>query len=108
MHPTLRVLSGRAHTPLIRFLGKRHTPSGSETPHVHPAAPAELRNRNFSDFATSSPSPSQSKSSSSSSSSGKKIFTEFWEAPERIWRPKIRQLEDWEIDVIQSGGASLH
>ncbi|KAK1222092.1 hypothetical protein PQX77_015086 [Marasmius sp. AFHP31] len=104
MHPSLRVLSGRAHTPLIRFLGKRSWPSGSETPQVHPAAPAELRNKNFSDFATP---PSSSKSQTSSSSSGN-TFKEFWEAPERLWKPKIRQLEEWEIDLVQSGGASLH
>lgn len=29
MHPSLRLLSARAHTPLIRFLGKRSWPSGN-------------------------------------------------------------------------------
>ncbi|KAF9265516.1 hypothetical protein L218DRAFT_812712, partial [Marasmius fiardii PR-910] len=97
MHPTARILSARVHTPLIRFIGKRNFPSGSEAPHIHPAAPAELRNKNFSDFSTSSKFQASSPSSSSSSS---KVFKEFWEAPERLWKPKVRELEEWEIDAV--------
>ncbi|KAG7092606.1 hypothetical protein E1B28_008949 [Marasmius oreades] len=108
MHPTARIFSARVHTPLIRFLGKRDWPSGSETPHVHPAAPTELRNKNFSDFSTaSSSSQSPNSSSLSSPSSTSKAFKEFWEAPQRLCSPKVRELEEWEIDAVLSGGASL-
>ncbi|ESK88043.1 hypothetical protein Moror_10784 [Moniliophthora roreri MCA 2997] len=98
MHPTVRIFSARAHTPLIRFLGKR-TWSGSETPHAHPAAPAELQNKNYSEFSTSPAS-----SSNSVPSSSKNVFREFWEAPERLWK---KEIDEREIDAVLSGGASL-
>ena len=28
------------------------------------------------------------------------MFSDFWEAPGRLWRPKVRQLEDVEIDAV--------
>ncbi|KAK7467360.1 hypothetical protein VKT23_004417 [Stygiomarasmius scandens] len=99
MHPTVRVLSARVHNPLIRFLGRRNWPS--ETPHSHPFAPAELRDRNFVDFAK------ESSSSGSSPSGSKAVYKEFWEAPQHIWKPKVHELEEAEIEAILSGGASL-
>ncbi|THU82887.1 hypothetical protein K435DRAFT_439500 [Dendrothele bispora CBS 962.96] len=95
MHPTVRVLSARVHNPLIRFLGKRSWPSTPETPHSHPFVPAELRERNFADFAK------EIKSSGSSKQSGSKnVFNEFWEAPQHLWNPRIHELEEAEIEAI--------
>jgi len=48
-----------------------------------------------------------STSSSNGKISGKPIFNEFWEAPEYLWQPKVRILEESEIDAVLSGGASL-
>ena len=28
------------------------------------------------------------------------MFSDFWEAPGRLWQPKVRQLEDVEIDAV--------
>ncbi|KAJ7432637.1 hypothetical protein B0H11DRAFT_2124620 [Mycena galericulata] len=97
MHGTLRVLGARVHQPLIKFPGKRSWPS--TTPHAHPAAPPEFQKR-FSDAASSSsPEDGQRKTGT--------VISEFWEAPERFWRPKGRELEESEIDAVLSGGASL-
>ncbi|KAJ7126555.1 hypothetical protein C8R43DRAFT_1134880 [Mycena crocata] len=96
MHATLRVLAARVHQPLIKFPGKRSWPSSPATPHAHPAAPPEFRKR-FSELAAAAP-----------STSGKtNVVSEFWEAPERFWRPRGRELEESEIDAVLSGGASL-
>ncbi|KAJ3736051.1 hypothetical protein DFJ43DRAFT_1136301 [Lentinula guzmanii] len=111
MHPSMRVFAERVHTPLIRFLGKRSWPSGTETPHAHPFAPPEFQSKNYTQFSkgasvsgsSASPTPSSS-SSGSKSGSG---FQEFWEAPERFWRPRVHQLEEAEIEAILSGGASV-
>lgn len=100
MHSTIRVLSSRAHHPLIKFLGKRTYPSAPSTPHAHPAAPVELKQR-FADFVKKF----ESSEAISEKSTDKAVFSEFWEAPERFWR---RDIEDAEITAILSGGASLH
>ncbi|KIM84052.1 hypothetical protein PILCRDRAFT_819082 [Piloderma croceum F 1598] len=106
MHPSLRVLNARK--PLISFIGKRSWPSKPESQHPHPAAPSELQ-QTFSDFVKKFESSSSSVSPSNGANGGsKEAFGEFWEAPARFWRPRIRELEDGEIDAISSGGASLH
>lgn len=73
--------------------------AGPGTQHPHPAAPSEFQN-SFGDFLkkfqaslTSSPSPSKSGSSGN-------VVSEFWEAPSRFWKPRIRELEDAEIEAI--------
>ncbi|KAJ7767477.1 hypothetical protein DFH07DRAFT_881054 [Mycena maculata] len=99
MHPTLRVLGARVHQPLIKFPGKRSWPSTPATPHAHPAAPPEFQKR-FSDVAAASPSGAGKGETGS-------VISEFWEAPERFWRPRVRELEESEIDAVLSGGASL-
>ncbi|KAJ7065922.1 hypothetical protein B0H15DRAFT_958471 [Mycena belliarum] len=98
MRATLRVLAARVHQPLIKFPGKRSWPS--TTPHAHPAAPPELQKR-FSDSVTALP-PSAGKTKAGT------VVPEYWEAPERFWRPRIRELENAEIEAVLSGGASLH
>ncbi|OCH86037.1 hypothetical protein OBBRIDRAFT_838488 [Obba rivulosa] len=114
MHPTLRVCSaaasGRAHKPLIHFLGKRQWPSTPEAPHPHPAAPPEFKER-FSDFLNkfqaSAETPQSQTSAPGSSKGGKdvRVYNQFWEAPERLWK---RELQDWEIELVMTGGASAH
>ncbi|KAL1747786.1 hypothetical protein HDZ31DRAFT_31111 [Schizophyllum fasciatum] len=88
----------RVHQPLIKFVGKRNWPSTTEPPHAHPFAPKE--------YAKAFHQESSDASAASATSSGGAV-SEFWEAPERFWRPRIRQLQDWEIEAITSGGASL-
>ncbi|KAN0140175.1 hypothetical protein V8E53_002071 [Lactarius tabidus] len=103
MHPSFRV----AHKPLISFIGKRKWPTGPQPRQPHPAAPAEFKAA-FPDFLKKYESFSfSSTSSSNGKSSGKPIFNEFWEAPEYLWQPKIRNLDESEIDAVLSGGASL-
>ncbi|KAF9077109.1 hypothetical protein BDP27DRAFT_1282993 [Rhodocollybia butyracea] len=94
MHPSVRVFAARVHTPLIRFLGKRSWPSSPEAPHAHPFAPPEFQSKTYS-------------KATSASESSKNVFHEFWEAPEKFWKPRVHQLEETEIDAILSGGASM-
>ncbi|EKM59041.1 uncharacterized protein PHACADRAFT_169504 [Phanerochaete carnosa HHB-10118-sp] len=114
MRPSLRLLnaaSHRVHKPLIQFVGKRQWPSTPEPQHPHPFAPTELQNA-FSDFlnkfkASASAEGSSQSSMAASSASGKngetvQVFTDFWQAPERLWR---RRISEEEIEVITSGGA---
>ncbi|TFK43132.1 hypothetical protein BDQ12DRAFT_674456 [Crucibulum laeve] len=107
MYPTLRLCSSRVHQPLIKFLGKRSWPSTAEAPQAHPAAPAELKNH-FADFVKKLEGSAESSSSKSSSKSPSEaaVFQDFWEAPSRFWKPRVRELEDAEVDAIMSGGAS--
>ncbi|KAI0829247.1 hypothetical protein BC628DRAFT_1417009 [Trametes gibbosa] len=106
MLPSLRLAN--AHKPLIRFIGKRQWPTKPEVQHPHPFAPPELK-QHFADFLKRfESSPSKSNSSTMSSSKGGAtgaVYQEFWEAPSRLWK---RELQDWEIELVQSGGASLH
>jgi len=106
MFPSLRCCSARAHTPLIKFIGKRVWPSQLEERLPHPAAPAELKGR-FAEFLAKM-NFSPAKSSSGKGSSDVNVYREFWEAPTRFWRPRIRQLTDAEMDSIMSGGASSY
>ncbi|TDL29010.1 hypothetical protein BD410DRAFT_368 [Rickenella mellea] len=111
MHVTLRLLSERVHKPLINFLGKRKWPTQVEAPHPHPAGSQEYK-KSFADFVkryessgsskASSPAPSPPPSTNHTAQSG--AFSEFWQAPERLWK---RRFDDTEIDAILSGGASL-
>ncbi|KAA1465894.1 FAD/NAD(P)-binding domain-containing protein [Dentipellis sp. KUC8613] len=107
MHPSLRV----AHKPLINFLGKRQWPSTPGPQHAHPAAPEQLKAA-FSDFLkkyeSSSTASAAGKSGSSTSSSGEQVYGDFWDAPAWTWNPRIRHIEESEIDAVTSGGASLY
>jgi small subunit ribosomal protein YMR-31 len=112
MHPSFRA----AHRPLISFIGKRQWPPGScriffsvciPTQHSagpqpqrpHPAAPAQLK-ETFSDFLKKYNSPSPSSGRNAQQNSQRPTFKDFWEAPVSLWRPRIRQLEDAEIDAV--------
>jgi hypothetical protein len=73
---------------------------GPQPRQPHPAAPAEFKAA-FPDFLKKYESFSfPSTSSSNGKSSGKPIFNEFWEAPEYLWQPKIRNLDESEIDAV--------
>ncbi|KDR83343.1 hypothetical protein GALMADRAFT_54485 [Galerina marginata CBS 339.88] len=100
MHPSLRCCSARAHTPLIKFLGKRSYPNTPEARHPHPAAPSELK-QHFSEFLAKM-------KSSESETDATAVYSQFWEAPPRFWKPKVRQLEEDEMNAIMSGGASSY
>ena len=72
-----------------------------ESQHPHPAAPSELQ-KAFSDFVKKFEASSSLHSASGGTNNGgsKDAFGEFWEAPARFWRPRIRELEDGEMDAI--------
>ncbi|KIY47593.1 hypothetical protein FISHEDRAFT_74536 [Fistulina hepatica ATCC 64428] len=102
---TVRAFAARV--PLIKFIGKRTWPAVSEA-HAHPAAPAEYQ-KTFEAFLKRRKDALTSLSSSTSSGApAASVVDEFWEAPERFWHPKIRELQEWEIEAIATGGASLH
>ncbi|EJF63125.1 hypothetical protein BD309DRAFT_945311 [Dichomitus squalens] len=107
MHPSLR-LANQARQPLIRFLGKRQWPSKPEEQHPHPFAPQELKER-FGEFVkkfqTAPAAAASGSGAAKKSSSSAKVFEEFWQAPSRFWK---HDLEEWEIDLVQSGGATRH
>ncbi|KAJ7623359.1 hypothetical protein FB45DRAFT_925377 [Roridomyces roridus] len=90
MHSTMRL----ARQPLIQFLGKRSWPASPAEAHAHPAAPPDFRK-----VFTKPSSPTKPQSGS--------VFSEFWDAPPRFWRPRARELDESEIDAVLSGGASL-
>ncbi|KAG6885789.1 hypothetical protein C0993_009894 [Termitomyces sp. T159_Od127] len=93
MHTSLRVLSSRAHQPLIRFLGKRTYPHTPSVPHAHPAAPAEIKGQ-FSEFLKKIGGSVKTSSNTPISTAALK---DFWEAPERLWKQDI---EETEIEAI--------
>ncbi|KZT20620.1 hypothetical protein NEOLEDRAFT_1019284, partial [Neolentinus lepideus HHB14362 ss-1] len=97
MHPSLRVASAKVHQPLIKFVGRRVWPSSPEPPHAHPAAPADLK-EHFADFLKN-----QKKLAAPSGVNVQSVqhYAEFWEAPSQFWSPRVRTLEDWEIDAVQ-------
>ncbi|KAI0687353.1 hypothetical protein C8Q76DRAFT_772228 [Earliella scabrosa] len=104
MHPTLRLANARR--PLIRFLGRRQWPSKPEEQHPHPFAPPELK-EHFAEFVKKFQSATASLSgpapAKKSTSANGPVYEEFWQAPARFWK---RELQDWEIDLVHSGGAS--
>jgi len=107
MRVSPRVLSTRAHKPLISFIGKRSWPSTPEAQHAHPAAPTELK-QSFDQFLKKFQNPpQQAQSATSQLSSTPGAYEEFWEAPSRYWNPRVRQLSEEEIDAVLSGGATL-
>ncbi|THH06978.1 hypothetical protein EW146_g9452 [Bondarzewia mesenterica] len=97
MYPSVRLCSQHVHKPLISFLGKRKWPSTPGPQHAHPAAPEQLK-ASFPDFMKKF--KSSSARSSGSAGSGKQAYGEFWEAPEWVWNPRSRQLEEAEIEAI--------
>ncbi|PFH50551.1 hypothetical protein AMATHDRAFT_144773 [Amanita thiersii Skay4041] len=106
MHPSLRLCSTRAHQPLIRFLGKRSWPAISEAPHPHPAAPAELKQR-FAQFVNRLDAAQSLQSSKHGSGGSPSVFKDFWEAPHRLWQPKVHIIEDNEIEAVMVCAASF-
>lgn len=117
MRPSLHVLNARK--PLINFVGRRSWPSSiclfytpyslspysflvvePEAQRPHPAAPSELQ-RSFSDFLKKfEVSATLPDKKSQGANGSKQAFAEFWEAPARFWKPRMRDLEDAEIDAV--------
>jgi len=79
-----------------RIIAIPHTPTAPDTPHPHPAAPLELKQR-FSEFLAKMNSSASTQSASSKSVG---VYNEFWEAPSRFWKPRIRHLEEAEMNAI--------
>lgn len=117
MRTTVRILQGHVHRPLIRFLGKRHFPSSlflfdissfslilpfvaPDSPHPHPAAPADIVTR-FKEFQkrSNSSTPSSLSLATRQEASGSRSYQEFWEAPARFWKSS-RIVEDVEMDAV--------
>ena len=74
--------------------------AGPQPQKPHPAAPAEFKEA-FPNFLEKYKNFSLSSTTSSNGKNlGKPIFNEFWEAPEYLWQPKIRNLEESEIDAV--------
>jgi len=79
-----------------------HTLTAPDTPHPHPAAPAEFKER-FSEFLAKMNSSGASPKTSStkpSSSGNVNTFDQFWEAPSRFWQPRVRDMSEAEMDAI--------
>ncbi|KAH8115771.1 hypothetical protein DFH11DRAFT_1587026 [Phellopilus nigrolimitatus] len=113
MRPTLRLCSPRVHTPLIHFLGKRQWPTKPEPPHAHPAGPQDYK-AHFADFLKKFELSGSRSSSSAATVEAADVdvdhaaYQEFWQAPARLWNPRVRKLSDEEVEAVLSGGASLH
>ncbi|KAF8164922.1 hypothetical protein B0H34DRAFT_647798 [Crassisporium funariophilum] len=107
MHPSVRCFSAaRAHQPLIKFLGKRTYPSNPDVPHAHPAAPTEFKQR-FSEWVKSVRSPetapepvAKASPKADTNQSNVSHYDDYWEAPSRFWRPRVRYIEEDEMDAI--------
>jgi small subunit ribosomal protein YMR-31 len=115
MIPSLRSCAARSHQPLIRFVGKRQWPSGkrliplhepflipfpaTEPPHPHPAASAEIREQ-FADFLKKRLGRSSDSATRHGANASTVIYNNFWEAPIKFWKPRVRELDDWEMESI--------
>lgn len=103
-------------SPIVLGANRTHmSPHGAHTgvistepeeQHPHPFAPPELK-QHFSDFlkkfqgtpaAASSAGAGASASSAKKTESSGQVFEDFWQAPSRLWK---RELEEWEIDLVQ-------
>ncbi|KAF5363684.1 hypothetical protein D9756_000917 [Leucocoprinus leucothites] len=107
MFPSLRSCVARSHQPLIRFIGRRQWPSTTEAPHPHPAASAEFR-EHFADFLKKQLGRSSSSASRQEDAGDATAFNYFWEAPSKFWNPRVRELEESEMEAIMTGGASSY
>ncbi|KAH9843643.1 uncharacterized protein C8Q71DRAFT_729423 [Rhodofomes roseus] len=113
MHPSLRLCASAApRQPLIHFAGKRQWKS--KAPRPHPLATPDLKSAftdslrktqasvsesSVVDKGSSSAGPAQSQAKGENA----QVFGNFWEAPERYWK---HDLEEWEVDLVATGGAS--
>ncbi|KAG8883661.1 hypothetical protein FRB97_006151 [Tulasnella sp. 331] len=117
MKPTrtlLAAVKGPGRTPSIHFLGPRHFEnSESHTPHPHVSAPPEYQGDGFQAFlkklnaswgleGSASSSSSNGKPADKTGNSDAKVFTNFWEIPNL----KMPDLDDADMEVVMSGGAS--
>ncbi|KAF2204782.1 hypothetical protein GQ43DRAFT_437655 [Delitschia confertaspora ATCC 74209] len=121
MFATKRLLQQRQ--PLIKFLGKRHTPSKVDhTPHAHPASPTHTLPESFATYRQKAqqhgPLNQSAQFSSGSGFIGNRpgaslgpvepnngMYFDRSELPARFQRLAWSQAE---IEAIESGGASLY
>jgi len=67
-------------------------------PHPHPAASPESR-EHFADFLTKQLNQAPDSTAHHRNTTGM-AFRYFWEAPPRFWNPRVRELEDSEMEAI--------
>jgi len=67
-----------------------------EAPHPHPAAPTEFKQR-FSQFQEARNKSSETVKAEDHSNN---VYSEFWEAPARFWKPRVRYIEEEEMNAI--------
>ncbi|KAH9956791.1 hypothetical protein BC827DRAFT_1229300 [Russula dissimulans] len=80
---------------------------GPQPQRPHPAAPEQFKEA-FAGFLEKYKRTSSQQSNNSALKNPRGLtFDQFWEAPNHLWRPRIRHVEDTEIDAVLSGGASL-
>ena len=78
-------------------------PTEPEPPTAHPAGPPEYK-AHFEDFlkkfkqALAGPSSTKASSRETSDSSA---YEEFWQAPSRLWNPRVHHLTEAEVEAIQ-------
>ncbi|KAH9928958.1 uncharacterized protein B0H18DRAFT_1117767 [Fomitopsis serialis] len=114
MHPSIRLCASAApRQPLIHFTGKRQWKS--QPPRPHPLAVPDLKSAftdslrkaqaSVSESSTVGDRGSSSASTPPSQTKGENahVYKNFWEAPEQYWK---HDLEEWEVDLIATGGAS--
>lgn len=65
-----------------------------DVPYAHPAAPFELKQESVNKISK----PQGSESTPTQVNSG--YYHDLWDAPSRFWQPRVRQLEDAEMDAI--------
>jgi len=70
----------------------------TEAPHPHPAASPEIR-EHFADFLTKQSSQPLGSTIHHRDTAGM-VFRNFWEAPSHFWNPRVRELEDSEMEAI--------
>jgi len=120
MNATKQLLQHRQ--PMIRFLGKRTTPSSIDhTPHAHPASPSSSLPESFASYRQKAQQhgPLNQKNNFSSGGAiggkpgaslgpveaGKGMYFDRSELPARFQRTPWTLAE---IEAIESGGASMH
>ena len=79
------------------------SPTEPESPTAHPAGPPEYK-AHFEDFlkkfkqALGGPSSTKASSRETSDSSA---YEEFWQAPSRLWTPRVHHLTEAEVEAIK-------
>ncbi|EOR02924.1 hypothetical protein E3P92_02391 [Wallemia ichthyophaga] len=103
-----RIILEHVHTPRIKFLGRRVWSKGEEIiddkpepPHPHPDAPKDFKD-NFASFVQARENYTQP------TPSAPNTYTNFWDLPQRFHKIKFAPYSEYEMEAIESGGASVY